>query len=333
MIATQKWRLLDWLDKLEVIANGSTPIKSFTGQVGHFFQWLDGGGAAPDQHFNYGSSTKRHHSIINFGRWPYDTEMGLDLGRFKSMELQFSNDGSATYFDGDFSIDIFGLWLRDAPVGQFKAYMKTEEWRKWTTVTDETQYLKLPEEAKLRRLVLQVIPPVDANMKSEDTAYNVADSIKMTKRSGQDEIWNASLRHLWYANYFCSGRDIIQPLQPYTSDGYGVHTGLGQVLSLGGVRLPHGGAQNTYGTSIVPGEDGATLTREVPTDSEQDAMLVMGLALENCATIAFDQTYDPVDFLDLKAEGTVELQVHTKNAATVDNGTIRVMLDRYFPQP
>ena len=328
MLTTQKWRLLDYLSKIEIIANGSTVIKSITGPVAHYLQWLDGGGAAPDQHFNYGSSTKRCHLMLNFGRRMFDPTYGLDLSKFDSVEVKVTNDGSSTYFGGDWSLDALCYYKRGGAAPGFSGFYRTEEWRKWTTVLDERKYLALPTEEVIRRIVLQVEPAVDANKAAKTTPYNVAYDIELYLQSGLLKVWDGGLRDLWYENYFDFGRDVIQPLQPYHTQDYGIWTGLGQTLGYAGARMPHNGVQDTASTSITPGDDSATLRRQTDTDSDQDALLVMGLALENCAVLRFDHGDDPADYLDPDLEKTVKLDIHTRNAASAAGGTIRVVLDR-----
>lgn len=328
MLTTQKWRLIDWISKIEVVADGSTIIKSVTGQVQHFLQWMDGGGAAPDQHFNYGSSTKRCRLMLNFGRQLFDPEYGLDLGAFKSVELKLTNDGSSTYFGGDWGVDIVLYYLREPAISTFKGFMRTEEWRKWTTVQGEIKYLDLPVAEKVRRAVMQVVPGLDAYNMPTTTPYNVAYNIELLLKTGLLKVWEGNLRHLWYDNYFDHGRDVIQPIQPYHTAAYGIWTGVGQTLSMGGVRIPHDGIQDTATPSFSPGEDSSAQKRFTQTDADQEALLLMGLALENCAYFRFDHNRDPETYLDPRVQGTVQLNITTRDASSAAGGTIRVVLDR-----
>ena len=328
MNATEKWRIKDFISELKIVGNGNRVIHSVTGPVLSAVNFLDGGASLMDKAFNYGSSTLRFHQFIPFGRRIFDKQYGLDLSAWDAVEMQFTNDASSTYFGSDWTITSILYWLRDASPGQFRGYRSIEEWRKWTTISDEWKYLDLPTEHRLRRLMLQTIADVDSNMLAEATPYNVAYEIKLKLRSGAVEVFNGNLRDLWYDNALYLGRDPIVGIEPYHSDGKGVHTGLGQVLAMGGVRLPQGAAQNTYGVSMVPGHDGQTLEREVPTDNTQDALILSGLSYENVAFFPFDEDDDPGAYLDLKAEGTVKLDVHTRSGAAYADGTIRVMLDK-----
>lgn len=328
MLTTEKWRLEDYVSKIELIGNGSTVIKSFTGQIAKYLTWLDGGGGTPDKKFNYGSSTRRFHTMLNFGRRLFDTGLGLDLSKWANVEIRITNDGSSTYFGGDWSVDALCYYLRDAPAGAFAGYLRTEEWRKWTTIADERKYLVLPVEYPLRRIVLQVIPDVDAKNAAETTPYNVAYDIELYLKTGVLKVWDSGLRDLWYENYFDLGRDVLVAIEPYTTQDYGIHTGLGQVIGAAGLRLPHDGVQDTASTSITPGDDSATLRRMTDTDSDQDAILAMGLSLENCSVFRFDHIDEPEHYLDPDAQKNVQLNIHTRNADSAADGTIRVILDR-----
>jgi hypothetical protein len=276
---------------------------------------------------NYGTSTERHHGVVTFGRKLFDIDYGLDLAAWDAVEIQFANDAGSGFTGNDFAIDVILYWLREASASQFKGYFKTEEWRKWTTVSDEWKYLDLPTEEKLRRIILQVDAALDSTYKTADTTlYNVAETIQLKLRSGAVELFNSSLRDLWYDNALRLGKEQIVGIQPYHTTAYGVRTGLGQTFAGGGIRLDQS-AQNTYGTTIYPGDDGPTIRRRAA-DIVQDSMILAGIGLENCAFFDFDLDGDPAKYLDLAEDGTVQLNIHTKSSGSADDGTIRVILDR-----
>jgi len=328
LMATEKWRLVDFISKIEVIGNGSEIIKSVNGRIGKYLAWLDGGGCSPDRGTNYATGTKRHHSVINFGRKFFDPDYGLDLGRWGSVELKITNDGSGTYFTGNMTIDVICNWLREGSPSQFKGYFRTEQWREWTTIAAEKKYLELPLQHVLRRLILQTDADVDANMVAETTLYNLAYQIELSIRSGKLKVFDDNLRDLWYENYWLYGRNVLQSMQSYHSDAKGIRTGLGQSLGVAGARSVFDGTQSTVGTTISPREDSHTLYRMTDTSIEPDALLLMGLALENCAVIPFDMYPDPATWLDLRADGTVELMIETRNAASAADGNIVAVTDR-----
>ena len=326
-----KWRLIDYINKVEIIANGSEIIKSYTGEVAKGLTFHDGGGGAPDQEFNYGSSTKRAHFMINFGRRLFDRKYLLDLSKFSSVEIQLTNDGTSTFFGGDWTVDVLCYYLRGAPANGFGGYFRTEEWRSWTTVQNERKYLDIPSERKIRRIALHVLPAFGTNGNADTQSYNVVDDIEMYLRSRAAKVLDYSLRDLWYENYFQSGREMFAALEPYHANGRGVKTGLGQVLAKAEGQMPQSGVPGAITVAVEAGNDGAS-QKLLRTGTDNYSWLMMGLALENLAIIdlALDPD-DPSTWLDPAAEKVVNLDVHTRDDSSADNGTVKVILDRLIP--
>jgi len=326
--AIEKWRLIDYISKMEIIVNGSTVVKSLTGELLKALTFFDGGGGAPDQEFNYGSSTKRAHFMINFGRKLFDPKYALDLSKFASAEIQLTNDGAAAQFAGDWAVDVLCYYMRGADVQPPAGYMRTEEWRKWTTVADERKYLDIPTELPIRRMILQVLSGVSATKNANIQAYSVLDDIELYLRTRVLKVMDYSLRDLWYENYFDYGRQAMAALEPYHTSLYGIKTGLGQTLAKAGIALPQGMASATPTIALEPGGDSQT-QKIYRSSSDNASMILMGLALENCAVIRFDQDQEnPGSWLDPNAEKTVNLDLHTANDSNAASGTIRVILDR-----
>lgn len=329
MIAIKKWRLIDYIDKIELIGDGSEVITSITGQVAKYLSWLSGGPAITDKYHNYATSTRRFHVPILLGRKMFDTEMGLDLSKWSNVEIKISNDAAAAQFTSALSIDALMYFMEGGP-GSFPGYLRTEEWRKWTTVQGETKYLELPSQYKIRRIIFQVIPDDDDTYHTADTTpYNVLYNIELNFKTGVLKVWDGNLRDLWYENAFEEGRDVLQALEPYHTQDYGIWNGLGQTLGMGAARIPHDGTQDTATPSFSPGEDSSTQKRMTDTDADQETMLCAGLALENCAHFRFDRIEDPVSWLDPRAMGSIQLNMATRDSSSAAGGTIRVILDRY----
>ena len=323
-----KWRLIDYISKVEVIGNGSTPIKSFTGEVARGLTCFDGGGLSPDQEFNYGSSTKRAHFMLNFGRRLWDRKYGLDLSRWNNVQLQLTNDGSSTFFGGAWSADILMYIMRGDGVPVPQGYFRTEEVQNWTTVQNERKYITLPQDHKLRRILLHVIPAHGTNDNADTQSYNVVDDIELYIRSKREKLFDASLRFLWYENYFSLGRNFLTHLEPYHTGGNGVKTGLGQVLAKAMGQMPQGGTPGANTVAVEPGNDGDT-QKLLRTGTDNYSWLMSGLGPENCAVIDLaPDIEDPGTWLDLAKEKDVNLDVHTADSASADNGVVRVITDR-----
>ena len=329
--AALKWRLIDYISKVEVLANGSDIVKSFSGEVAKGLTIFDGGGGAPDQEFNYGSSTKRAHFMVNFGRKLFDRRFLLDLSRYSNVEIQLTNDGATAQFAGDWTVDLLCYYLRGGDAPRPEGHLRTEEWRSWTTVTDERKYLDLPTERKIRRVLLHVLPAFGTNNNADTQSYNVVDDIELYLRSREVKVLDYSLRELWYENYFDYGREFIAALEPYHSNGYGVKTGLGQVLAKAMGQMPQGGAPGANTVAVEPGNDGAS-QKLLRTGTDNYSWLMTGLGPENCAVLRFDQDPEnPMSWLDPLAEKVVNLDIHTANSASADNGKVKVILDRLIP--
>lgn len=329
MVATNKWRLLDYIDSIEIIGDGSEVIKSYTGQLAKYLSWLDGGVAYPDKNFNYGTSQRRFHVPILFGRKLFDPGMGLTLDKWSNVEIKIKNDAAAAQFTSALQVDALMYFLEDAP-GAFPGYLRTEEWRKYTTVSGQIMYLELPTQYKIRRVILQVLPPFDTDdYEANTTPYNVLYNIELNFKTGLLKVWDGNLRDLWYENAFDIGRDVILGADSHHTQDYGIWNGLGQTLAFGGVRVPQDGIQDTASPSLEPGLDSSSQVRMTDIEGGDDSFMFLGLALENCAHFRFDRENDPLTWLDPKAMDTVQLNLETRSGATYAGGTIRLILDRY----
>ena len=327
-VAIEKWRLIDYLSKLEVKVNGSTVIKSMSGRLAHVEQWLDGGPAITDQHHNYGTSTLRSHGVLNFGRYFKDLVFGLPLDRFDSVEFTVTNDLAAAQSTSVPALQVYGVFLRDAPAGHFPAFMQTEEIRNWTTVQAATEYVKLQEKGRLRRIVMQADPYCTTAANADTQIYNVLNNLRLTHRSGNIELYNGATRDLWFAHLYEDSRTLLQGAEPYHTDGYGIRTGLGQTLYKTGLHMSQDNSQSTYAVDLEPGNDSSTQKRQADADADTDSMLFMGLGLENTFVWPYD-TYGDIDLCpDLAIEKDVELECKTADSSSAASGKIRVQTSR-----
>jgi hypothetical protein len=328
--ATEKWRILDFLSKIEVIADGSTIIKSLTGEVVNALSFYDQGIGNLDYWHSYATGTKWAHLLINFGRKLFDNEMGLDLSRFNNVELRITNDASSTYFGADPSLSVLQFFLRDAPGAAFRGHLRTEEWRKWTTVADAIEYLELPTERPIRRIIMQCIPDVDSNNLSETGMWNVADDVELSLKTGVLRVFKGGIDDLMWENAWDYGRELFSAPNLYMTADKGRRVGMGYVLmAVGGA-----GTQDGAGAGTIPTLEGRrTDNTQKPETYEADTListLVRGICPENCVVFRFDKPDDPTVYLDPQAQRTVKLDVHTRNASSAADGTVRVILDRYY---
>lgn len=325
-----KWRFMDFVDKIEILGNQATVIKSLTGRMAHVQQWLNGGALMHSQYHNYGTSTLRERIPLHFGRKYVDWEYGLDLSRWQDVELRITNSASSTYFADSLKVDVLLNYIRDVPGNPFKGYFKTEEWNNYYTVASEKKYLVLPVENKVRRILLQVDPSLDSSHNAQRTPYNTLDNIQLFLKTGQLKVWDGGLRYLWYDNLFCDGREQIVGAEAYHSSGKGIKVGLGQTFYKAGSRLMHGGSQSTYAEGVTPGEDSTTQKRLAGSDADQDSYLFAGISPEACAWFEFDTPDSPEGYLDPGQNKEVQLNYSIGSDTNDAGATIRTVLDRYI---
>ena len=323
-----KWRIIDYISKIEVIGNGSVVIKSFTGQVAAALTFFDQGVANPDYWHSYATGTKWCHVLLTFGRYLGDPLIGLDLSKWDNVELQLTNDATSSQFGADISLSVLQFFIHDAAPGSFAGYLRTEDWRNWTTVADETKYLDLPTDHALRRVVMQLWPDQDANNISETGMWNLADDVELTLKSGVVRLFKGGIDDIMWENFFHFGKEVLSTANLYMTADYGRRVGIGYVLG----AVPGAGSQDGAVATAVPTIEGRrTDNTQKPENFEADTLISTinrGLCPENCVVVPFNMPDDPAAYLDLAAAKTVALNIHTRNAASAADGTNRVILDR-----
>lgn len=321
------WRIIDKISKIEIILNGATICKSFTGIMAHAVSFYDQGVPAPDTWRNYATNTQWCYILVNFGRWLYDTEYGLDLSKFDNVELTITNTATSSHFS-DLTISVLLFYLREPVVATMAGYLRTEEWRSWTTVANATEYLDLPTEHILRRIILQAIPNVDGNNIEKTGMHNLMEDIALNLDTGVIRVYKGGLDDLMRSNLWEYGKPIITGGFPYLNPDKGYDIGLGYTL----FGAAGAGSQDGAGASTVPTiESGRTsFTQKAETFEGDHPMCAIfsGVAYCGTAVFRFDYLPDPTTWLDPAARKTVQLNIKTRNLSDAADGTNKVILDR-----
>jgi len=327
MGAKFKWRVIDYVDSIDVIANGATIIKSISGKQAQFFSFCDQRVVSPHKWEEYSESTVREHILINFGRVFADTDLGLDLSKFDSVELHIKNSMTNVLYSAC-TVSILATWLRDPAVSPI-GYIRSEEWRKWTTVISETKYLDLPTEFPIRRILLQAIPEVAVATNEEDTSlHNLMKDIDLSLKSGVLRVYKGGLDDLMWLNVFELGVMPSTHGVTYHDADYGFDVGIGYVEGfMGG-----GGSKNLGVLTAIPSPTGAINGRvqsfETYTGDEVNLFIATGAGYHGCAIIRFDHNPNPMYWLDPESVKQVLLNIQTGSGAQHGNGTNIVALDR-----
>lgn len=326
-----KWRLLDYIDEINIIADGTRYIKKITGLQADAICFFDQGMMPPHRLRNYGAASQWLYFLINFGRYLYDPEMGLDLGKFSKVELQVKLSATSSEFAANPAITFIELLKMDGggfPLG----YMKSEEFKSWTTVQNAWEYTDLPTLLKLRRILLQLRPALDSDMRQKTNIFNMADDVEFTFKSGDVKIFKGGIDDLVHRNIFEVGRWVETYHQPYIAADKGFYTGVGYVIGRTGISGSKDGAVSAVIPTIEADDANDTQRMEAYEADSPVQYHVAGLAPHGCVQFKFDQELDPATWLDLVAQKTVKLDVHTRDHADAASGTNYIILERQeFP--
>ena len=324
---THNWRICDFISKIEVIGNGSTVIKSLSGQELQALQFFDTGIASLDYWLSYGACTQRFNVMLLFGRYLFDTIFGLDLARWNNVELRITNTATSTYFGQDISVSLLCYYLRDFS-GSFRGYMRTEEWKTWTTAQNTWEYLELPTENTIRRVIMQLIPARSAANIESTGMSNLADDIEVSLKTGLIRVYRGGIDDLMRMNVIMLKRLVMTYPQFYMTNDYGRNVGIGYVLG----NAVSGGAMNAAVTNVKPNiEVGNTAGHQKQTAYGGDSSfqgLFVGQCPENCLLLPFNIPDEPEFYLDPEMQKTVKLDIHTRDSSSAASGTINVVLDR-----
>ena len=321
------WRIIDKISKVAVLVNGATICKSLTGYQVKSLEYYDQGVIAPGSWRNYASNTQFEYLLINFGRYMGDPDFGLDLSKFANVELQITNTATAASFSS-LTVSVLGLYLRAAPSGQFKGYMRTEEWRAWTTVSDETKYNDLPVEHLIRRVLLQAIPDQDADFNNETDMSNLMDDIDLGLDTGQVRVYKGGLDDLMRENYLDIGKPVITGGQSYMLADDGIDTGVGRAFTFVGGSVSKDGAGSATIPTLTADELSGTIKPETYEADSPINFISIGMSPFYVAQFDFNLAWDVQNWLDPNARKTVKLDIHTRSGAAYADGRNAVVLDR-----
>lgn len=322
------WRPIDFISKFQVLAEGSRVIKSLTGYEVAAIAFWDQGVMNPSRWRNYATNTQEEYFLINFGRWHKDGDLGLDLARWNTVEIQVENTFTASYLTG-VTISVEGFFLEDVPASQFVGYMRTEEWRAWTTVSDETKYNELPTDYYLRRIMLQAIPDLDASNLYETNMSNLMDTITLSLDTGKLRVFDGSLATLMRENHFDIGRPVITGGLLYANVDKGNDFSAGYGLYRAGISGSKDGAVSTVVPTLKADENNGTQTAEGYEADSPIEIINVGLAPFHTALLRFDNDYNPSTWLNPDQRKTVKLDIHTRSGATYADGRNAIVLDRF----
>ena len=312
-----KWRLIDYISKIEVIGDGAEVIKSFDGRQALASAFYDDFREPVSMWRTYSTTSQRQFIPIHFGRGFLDELYGLDLSRFNQVTLKITNDASASQFATDITLSVMGLWLRDAPAA-FGGYFREEEWKTWAPVANGWEYNELPIALPIRRILLRARPFIkSADSKHSSSMHRSMDDIDFTFRSGQTRVYRGDLEMLGHVSVMempalAETRGSIDRTQ-----GYGFEVGIGYVTQ----NLGYGAADTDGLTTAL-----ANMSKDVQ-DSKQEmaynpangplAWVCRGHGYGHCVPLHYARKPGLEDILEPEPVKQVDVNIHCQSGTTV----------------
>lgn len=144
------------VQKLEVLVNGSTVVKSITGRQARALMFHNGGPFASTGWFwSTGGGTDSYTSfILYFGRGAGDILNGLDLSQYSNVQLKITWNTATTSIDGQtydanvsdptFTYNIMAKIMNEAPAGFTDKYVQSREIDSWTVAASAEHNTEIP---------------------------------------------------------------------------------------------------------------------------------------------------------------------------------------------
>jgi len=328
-LATDQWRLQDFLGRIEIIANGATIIKSADYKHFDYLQWLYSGASPMHAWRNYATNTQFEYLLLHFGRYAFDPDYGLDLSKYDNVELRFTNSSSATYHGSDLSLSLLQGFLRDKSAG-FRGHIRTELWRSWATVQNETKYLLLPTEYPISLIALRALP--DTTTHAADTGFaNLMTDIDFSVGGGQTRLFKGGLDDLALMAHLERGAEAdVFGAFDRTADKP-VDVSLGRILGWATAATALDGA----GAATIPTIQGDSTDGTVnPETREADspiAFIFKGYAYQHMVALHDNRMLNPDLMIEPTRAGEMRLNIQTADSAAAADGTAEVVLERVVP--
>lgn len=332
-LAKSKWRVIDYLDEIKILANGSYDIKNINGRMTNVEQWFELKRGDLSWNRSYASGTNRAVIPILLGRKFYDHTYGLDLSRFDDVVLEVKNDASATYWSGVSSKIIACYREVSGGPGPTQGYVRTRKWREYTTVQNGYEPVDLPSQDDILRVMVQSDPQEDTESIPDTDHYNLAYDLDYRINSGKTILFNNRAYDLGVLNALQVEAELLWSGAKDTTADYGIRTGTGRHIGWSASPCSNSGGV----ASVVPTLSDQPGTYVKPEAREADVPIMVmtrGFMPERVSAFLHDRAPDMSDILKPQKanDGIVTLEIHTRDAATAANGINRVFVAEFVRQ-
>lgn len=326
-----KWRLIDYISKIEIIGDGSEVIKSFDGRQAIASAFHDDFRLPGQMWRTYATTPQRQWIPLHFGRRFLDELYGLDLSRFNQVTLKITNDATSTQFSTSVQLSVIAYFLREAE-GAFNGYFREEEWATYLPVADQWKYNQLPVALPIRRLLLRGRAATDsADAKANSSFQRLFDDIEFTFRSGQTRVFRGAMEELGYLSAMELPLEVEVRGKTDRTAGYGFETDVGYATE----NLGYGGADSDSISTALSNMrmDVNNSAQEMAYSSGNGslAFAVRGHGFGGCVPLWYATKEDLSDLLIPDEVKQVDLNVHSQSGSTFSGDTaaqIAIILSR-----
>lgn len=323
-----KLRLIDWINKVQIVVDGKRPLKDLSGAVAQALEYWNVGRSSPDYLKDPSIGPDRCFIPISWGRFLGDTEYCLDWSKYASLELDLTNIATDGPIDS-LTLNIENLKIMDpAPGVESKGVFQERIWREYTTAQNKTEYFKPPVGNKIRRIILRCVPDLSASApwKRIRNFDHLAYEIKLGFKDYSEIAFDG------YGESLMEQNMMEFPHMAHTSGyalaltgGYGVRTGIGYRIGVGvsPAEIATSLTERNFGIYPYSGD-----VMNIMSDTSTNAYLnwwAKGFGYNNTLALLFD-LHGPEHFLDTVDKGPVNLDIKTEDNANAADGVVEIIL-------
>lgn len=319
----RKWRLIDYISKIEIIADGGEIIKSFDGRQALASSYYDSKVVPMSLWRTYSNTVQRQVIPIHFGRAFYDTLHFLDLSRFNNVKIRITNDATATEFTTSIQVDLVLCWLRENPSSPL-GYYREEEWKTWAPVAAAWEYNQLPTKYPIRRILLRGRPGVDtADFLNNSSMWRLLSQVDFTLRTGLVKVISGDMDAMLMMVNDEFGHVPYTMVHNYGAADFGFDVGLGYVEHSLAAPATKTAAPATFPATVLQADnnDGSQVNEVLAADAPQNG-LFRGHGYGYCVPVFRSLYDDDRDLLDPQRENVVDLNVFCASGTTVTGTSV-----------
>lgn len=245
LIALIKQRIIDHLTAIEITDGGTKKMFSLTGQELKALDFYHLGKIPPESAILYDSNMQRTTVVLPFGEFIGDPKHGLDLAAWDQVNLDITNDYSASYVAANnFKVDVTLLTLEDM-AAKPPSYYKSYEWKNEApSAQNQYVYHKIPTTDRIRRLMCQFDPTVSTATAIPENVTSDSNNLKLTFRERTEVVIDLPPKYLFWLNAMKYGKPETFARYPQSTTVF-QDTGLGRISNMPFGDLNQSGSAST----------------------------------------------------------------------------------------